>query len=63
MKQKIVKPDDEWREQLDSKQFRICRQKGTEAPFTGEYNVTKTDGVYRCTCCGEALFDSASKYD
>jgi peptide-methionine (R)-S-oxide reductase len=63
MKQKIEKPDDEWREQLDSEQFRICRQKGTEAPFTGKYYATKTDGVYRCACCGEALFDSASKYD
>ncbi|KHF26086.1 peptide-methionine (R)-S-oxide reductase MsrB [Solemya velum gill symbiont] len=63
MKQKIEKPDDEWREQLSSEQFKICRQKGTEAPFTGEYYATKTDGIYRCACCGEALFDSVSKYD
>ena len=63
MSDKISKPDDEWREQLDSDQYRICRQKGTEPAFTGKYYDTKTAGIYRCVCCGEPLFDSDSKYD
>jgi peptide-methionine (R)-S-oxide reductase len=53
----------EWREQLTPEQFNICRGKGTERAFTGKYWDTKTPGIYRCACCGEALFDSASKYD
>ena len=60
---KIDKTDDEWREQRDEKQFRICRQKGTEPAFTGKYHATKTAGIYRCVCCGEPLFDSDTKYD
>lgn len=61
--QKVEKSDAEWREQLTDEQYRICRTKGTERAFTGKYWDTKTPGVYRCACCGEPLFDSATKYD
>ena len=55
--------EEQWREKLSPEQFSICRQKGTERAFTGKYWDTKTAGTYRCACCGEALFDSATKYD
>lgn len=58
-----VKDDAYWREQLTQDQYRICREKGTEPAFTGEYWDTKTPGQYLCRCCGEALFSSNTKYD
>jgi peptide-methionine (R)-S-oxide reductase len=60
---KIEKPDAEWRAQLTEQQYRVTRQKGTERAFTGEYWNGKERGVYRCVCCGEPLFDSATKFD
>lgn len=60
---RIRKTDDEWRSELTPEQYRIMRQKGTEAPFTGEYNSAKTPGVYRCAACGTPLFNSDSKFD
>jgi len=60
---KVVKSDEEWQQQLTPEQFAICRKKGTERAFTGEYYNLKADGVYHCRCCGEPLFDSATKYD
>ena len=60
---RIRKTDEEWRSELTPEQYRIMRQKGTEAPFTGEYNSEKTPGVYRCAACGTPLFNSDSKFD
>ena len=57
------KSEEQWREQLTGEQFHICREKGTERAFTGKYWDCKTPGVYLCACCGEPLFDSATKYD
>ncbi|HCS25865.1 MAG TPA: peptide-methionine (R)-S-oxide reductase [Spongiibacteraceae bacterium] len=59
----VKKSDSEWREQLSADEYRICREKGTEPAFTGKYWDTKADGIYRCRCCGEALFGSDTKYD
>ncbi len=56
-------PDEYWREKLTDKEYRICRLKGTERPFTGEFNNQKAAGLYLCKCCGETLFSSNSKYD
>lgn len=55
--------DDEWREKLTSEQYHVCREKGTERPFTGEFYNNKTEGVYTCVCCGEKLFASDNKFD
>ena len=63
MTEKISKNDKEWQEQLSPEQFRICRKKGTEQAFSGNYWDTKEIGIYRCACCDNELFDSNSKFD
>lgn len=60
---KVKKTDAEWREALTPEQYEVARNAGTERAFTGKYWDTKTPGTYRCVCCGEPLFDSATKYD
>ena len=60
---KIVKTDEEWQAELTPEQYSVARKKGTERPFTGEYNSKKDKGVYQCVCCGNELFSSDAKYD
>lgn len=60
---KIIKSDAEWRAQLSPLAFRVARQEGTEAAFSGEYAGNHTDGIYRCICCDTALFDSRTKFE
>ncbi len=57
------KSEQEWKQILTPEQYKVCRQKGTEMAFTGEYYDTKTPGVYRCACCGAELFTSEDKFD
>lgn len=57
------KTEQEWKQELTPEQFRVCRQKGTEPPFTGEYYDSKAPGVYRCACCGAELFRSVDKFE
>jgi peptide-methionine (R)-S-oxide reductase len=59
---KMRKSESEWRKQLTPDQFYITRQKGTEPAFTGEYENCEKVGIYRCVCCGQPLFSSATKY-
>jgi peptide-methionine (R)-S-oxide reductase len=60
---KITKSDAEWREQLTPEQYRVARQKGTERPYTGEYEQTWAPGTYHCIGCGKELFESDTKFD
>lgn len=62
-KTKIVKSDREWQELLTPMQYQVCRHRGTEPPFSGEYYNFKGKGVYNCVCCGEPLFDARDKFD
>lgn len=63
MNEKIAKTEAEWRQSLTPEQFRVTRQHGTEQAFTGAYWNTKEDGIYRCVCCGQPLFDAKTKFD
>ena len=63
MTDSVQKPDAEWREVLTPEQYEVCRRQGTERPFTGQYWNCHDDGVYRCVCCGNELFNSATKFD
>lgn len=60
---RLVKPDTEWRRELNSEQYTVTRRKGTEPPYTGAYWNNHEPGLYRCVCCGNALFASDSKFD
>jgi len=57
------KTNEEWKKELTPEQYRIMREKGTEAPFTGQYVHTKDKGMYKCAACGNVLFSSETKFD
>lgn len=59
----MSKSEQEWRAVLSPEQFRILRQKGTEAPGTGEYLHSKESGVYSCVGCNSPLYKSSTKFD
>ncbi|MDX1272367.1 peptide-methionine (R)-S-oxide reductase MsrB [Bizionia paragorgiae] len=60
---KVNKTDAEWKAQLTEEEYRILREKGTERPHSGEYNLVFDDGIYRCAGCDQQLFESSSKFD
>ena len=63
MTYEVTKTDAEWRAELTREEYQVLRQAGTERPFTGEYNDTKTVGTYSCRACGNVLFQSETKFD
>ena len=63
MTEKIKKADEEWKKELTPEQYYVCRQKGTEQAFTGQYWDCHEKGIYRCACCGNELFSSDAKFD
>src|SRR3954447_25827791 len=60
---KVQKTEEQWRAELEPERYRVLREKGTEAPFSGEYDHTFESGTYRCAGCGAELFRSEAKYD
>ncbi len=63
MTRKVEKSEQDWRSELTPEQVHVCREQGTEAPFSGEYWDSKAPGRYHCVCCGAPLFDAATKFD
>lgn len=59
----IPETEEEWRERLSDDAYRVLREQGTEAPFTGDYVHVDDDGVFRCAGCGTELFSTVEKYD
>ncbi|MDX6197747.1 MAG: peptide-methionine (R)-S-oxide reductase [Actinomycetota bacterium] len=59
----VEKTDEQWRQELTPEEYAVLRKAGTERPWTGEYNETKTEGVYSCRACGGELFTSDTKFD
>jgi peptide-methionine (R)-S-oxide reductase len=57
------KSEAQWREKLSPEAFAVCRKKGTERPYTGQYDKHFEKGQYHCHCCGAQLFSSTSKFD
>ena len=62
MTQQVSKSEFELKKKLTPNQYYVTRQKGTEPPFTGEYENTETPGTYTCVCCGQPLFRSETKF-
>jgi peptide-methionine (R)-S-oxide reductase len=63
MADKVIKTDEEWKKQLTPEQYQVARKAGTEPAFTGKYWNTKEAGTFACVCCGQPLFESATKFD
>ncbi|HEX2051750.1 MAG TPA: peptide-methionine (R)-S-oxide reductase MsrB [Actinomycetota bacterium] len=63
MTQKVVKSEQEWREELSPEQYAVLREGATERPFTGKYVDAKDDGTYKCAACGTELFESGTKFE
>ena len=59
----LLLSDLEWQQKLSPEAYRVCRQKGTERPFSGEFDLHFEPGVYTCHCCGSELFMSDSKFN
>ena len=60
---KMIKSEDEWKKNLTKEQYKVLREKGTEAPFTGELLHKDAKGTYMCAACGNPLFASSAKFD
>jgi peptide-methionine (R)-S-oxide reductase len=63
MNDKVKKTDAEWRTQLDPMEYQVTRHAATERAFTGKYWDHHEHGIYRCVCCGTALFESDAKFE
>lgn len=62
-KYKVEKSEEEWKKELSEEQYRVLRQKGTEAPYSGKYNLHFESGEYQCAACKAKLFESNNKFE
>lgn len=62
-KYKVEKSEEEWKKELSEEQYRVLRQKGTEAPHSGKYNLHFESGEYQCAACKAKLFESNNKFE
>lgn len=62
-KYEVEKNEEEWKEILDPQSYKVLREKGTERPFTGQYNLNKDTGIYECKACGNEIFHSSKKFE
>ncbi len=62
-RRQVVRSDSEWRERLTTQQFWVTRRGTTDTPFTGTFYRSRDAGLYRCVCCGNAVFSSETKFD
>jgi len=60
---KVQKSEQEWKKELTPQEYHVCREKGTEPPFTGQYHDSHEKGMFRCAACGVELFNSEAKFD
>ena len=63
IREKVIKSDAEWKKVLTPMQYYVLREKGTERPWTGEYNKVKGDGMFNCAACSNPLFDAKTKFE
>lgn len=63
MERKVIKSEEQWRQELTPEQFDVCRLRGTERPFTGRYWNHHGKGTYLCVACRADLFGSEAKFD
>ena len=63
MADKVVKSDTEWQKVLSPEQYKVARRAGTEPPFANKYAEWHEKGIFKCVCCGTALFSSDTKFD
>ena len=63
MADKVVKTDAEWQRVLSPEQYNVTRRAGTEPPFANKYEKWHEKGIFKCVCCGTALFSSDTKFD
>jgi peptide-methionine (R)-S-oxide reductase len=60
---KVIRSNSEWRKLLSAEQYYVARQQGTDTAFSGTYYKMHASGLFRCICCGDALFSSDTKFD
>lgn len=63
MNDNFKKTEEDWKKTLTPEQYHVLREKGTERPFTGQYNLHFEKGIYKCAGCGYELFDDSQKFE
>jgi len=62
MSDKIMKTEEQWKQELTPEEYKVLRERGTEAPYSGTFYKESPNGMYACKACGNELFASSAKY-